>query len=264
MSWEIIMVIGLLAFLPACSLAVPADGQEGVAAQRKNTTPSEEKPKKNRLKVGPNGYFVFDNGEVFLPLGGLYLNWLPKQIPADRRERRMGDLWTYQKCSDEEVSNWFAYLRANGVNTLRWMLRRHAGEPSHGLGAMEPADIIGRANPSIVKDIDRITKLAAEHDIYLWLALSIYPYGQDPSDIERFALPYYEGMDLDELPPHRRRFLKDKRSSQAPPKATATPTCCAASRTTCVTSSPGSRTTPASLSTSCATRCPGTKSTGQT
>ena len=165
----------------------------------------------DRLKIGANGYFASESGRGFVPLGGLYFNWLPEAIPKERKNRRMGILTAYQKCNDQQLRDWFAYLKANGINTLRWMLRRHAGPSRHGIEFMEPMDIVGRANPSILEDIQRVTRLAEEYDLYFLVALSIYPYGKDSKELERTVLPHYKGVDLDQLPPHRRRFLKEKR-----------------------------------------------------
>ncbi|MCX7598574.1 MAG: hypothetical protein N2512_06855, partial [Armatimonadetes bacterium] len=171
--------------------------------------------RKNLVRVGPDGHFVLPDGEPFLPLGGLYANWVHRV-----EEGRCGDIaaWSFSDVNDEQLREWFAYLRDNGVNALRAMLRDHTAR------GCEPMDIIGRANPNLLRRWEHFMEVARPYGIRFLVTLheswyATYAAYFDPEVMEKCVLPYYTAEELASLPPHRARFLVGKRmleSTDAP------------------------------------------------
>jgi len=163
--------------------------------------------RKNVIRIGPDGHFVLPDGEPFLPLGGLYANWVHRVI-----EGKCGDIvsWSFSDASDEELREWFAYLRDNGVNALRAMLRDHTAR------GCEPMDIIGRVNLDLLRRWEHLMEVARPFGIRFLVTLheSWYAtYGAyfDREVLEKCVLPYYTAEELAALPPYRARFLVEKR-----------------------------------------------------
>lgn len=163
--------------------------------------------RKNLVRIGPSGHFVLPDGEPFLPLGGLYANWVHRV-----EDGKCGDVaaWSIADVSDEQLREWFAYLRDNGVNALRAMLRDHTARGT------EPMDIIGRANLNLLRRWEHFMEVARPYGIRFLVTLheSWYAtYGAyfDREVLEKCVLPYYTAEELAALPPYRARFLVEKR-----------------------------------------------------
>lgn len=163
--------------------------------------------RKNLVRIGRSGHFVLPDGEPFLPLGGLYANWVHRVEGG-----KCGDIaaWSFSDVSDDQLREWFAYLRDNGVNALRAMLRDHTARGT------EPMDIIGRANLNLLRRWEHFMQLARPYGIRFLVTLheSWYAtYGAyfDREVLEKCVLPYYTAEELATLPPYRARFLVEKR-----------------------------------------------------
>ena len=159
------------------------------------------------IKIGPNGYFRHPDGTPFVPLGGLYANWVHKVDNGTA-----GDLvsLSFTDATDEQLRAWFSYLRDNGVTALRAMLRDHTAK-----GA-EPMDIVGRVNPSLLRRWEHMMQLARPFGIRFLVTLheswyATYAAYHNADTLTACVLPYYTPAELAALPTYRRRFLVEKR-----------------------------------------------------
>ncbi len=156
------------------------------------------------IVLGRNGYFrQGETGPGWLPLGGFYANWVG--LPEGGEEGRR--LISFVDASEEQIVHWLDFLASQGVTAMRFMLRAHRPQ------GMEPMDIIGRVNRPLLAKVLRYMDLARRHGIRFLLVIHedyTKPAYYDRHALETFCLPHYEGEDLDRLPPHQRRFLRDR------------------------------------------------------
>ena len=162
------------------------------------------------ITVGPNGYFRHPDGTSFIPLGGLYANWVHKVENGNA-----GDLVSYSftDATDDQLRAWFSYLHANGITALRAMLRDHTAK-----GA-EPMDIVGAVNPSLLRRWEHMMALARPFGIRFLVTLheswyATYAAYHNADTLAACVLPYYTPEELSTLPAYRRRFLVERRMLQ--------------------------------------------------
>lgn len=161
------------------------------------------RPRPDPIVLGRNGYFRRgETGPGWMPLGGFYANWVG--LPAGGEEGRR--LLSFVDASEEQIVHWLDFLASQGVTALRFMLRAHTGR------GMEPMDIIGRVNRPLLAKVLRYMDLARRHDIRFLLVIHEdydKPAYYNRHALETFCLPQYGTEDLDRLPPHQRRFVRD-------------------------------------------------------
>ncbi len=166
--------------------------------------------RRGRVRVGPAGYLTVD-GEPFLPLGGFYANW-PSGLPdAEGRVTRAVDLFPcgphayphgfpWPEDVERKVVDYLDLCRRNGVTALRLMLRN--------------MDIVGRVDPVQLKATLHLFELGRQRGLRFNVAL-FEDYTKPPyvsrDILEKIALPHYTPEQLAALPPHRARFLVEKR-----------------------------------------------------
>lgn len=162
------------------------------------------------VKLLSTGYLAFSDGEPFVPLGGFYANW-PGVVdektgrigkydlfPCGPHPYRAGFPWP----SDVErlVRKWLKFCAESGVTALRLMLRN--------------MDLVGEVDEVQLRAVKHLFELARPLGIYFDVVL-FEDYNKPPyvnlTILERIVLPKYKGRDLTNLPPHRRRFLVEKR-----------------------------------------------------
>lgn len=154
--------------------------------------------------MSPAGRFTL-GGEPWLPLGGFYANWVgdvPDDAEAGRRNTSFVDT------DDAAKLAWLKHLAADGVNSLRFMLRAHRP------GGMEPMDIGGKVNPELYAEALRHLDLARPLGIRFLLVVHedyTKPMYFNAINRELFCLPRWQGEDLDALPRYQRRFVRDGR-----------------------------------------------------
>ncbi len=151
----------------------------------------------------PNGYFAAGS-RAWMPLGGFYANWVGTPSPDGEWNR----LISFVDATDEQIVAWLQVLKASGVTAERFMLRAH--RPN----GMEPMDIGGRVNPGLFAKFLHYLDLARPFGFRFQLVLHedyTKPLYFDGEALEKFALPWYAGEDLNKLPPFRRRFIRDRR-----------------------------------------------------
>ncbi len=162
-------------------------------------------PRTDPIVLGPNGYFrKGKNGKGWLPLGGFYANWVG--LPEGGEEGRR--LISFVDATEDQLVHWLDFLARQGVTAMRFMLRAHTPR------GMEPMDVIGRVNMPLFAKVLRYMDLARKHDIHFMLVIHedyTKPAYYDQRALETFCIPYYQGQDLDGLPPHQRRFIRDRK-----------------------------------------------------
>ncbi len=160
-------------------------------------------PRRDPIVLGDSGYFRRgEGGPAWLPLGGFYANWVG--LPEGGEEGRR--LVSFVDATEEQLVHWLQFLADQGVTGLRFMLRAHTPK------GMEPMDVIGRVNMPLFARILRYMDLARKHDIKFLLVIHedyTKPAYYNRQALETFCLPRYAGEDLDALPPHQRRFVRD-------------------------------------------------------
>lgn len=160
-------------------------------------------PRRNPVRILPNGAFAA-GGRAWLPLGGFYANWVGTPSPDGEWNR----LISFVDATDAQIVAWLKLLKANGVTAERFMLRAH--RPN----GMEPMDIGGRVNPGLFAKFLHYLDLARPFGFRFQLVLHedyTKPLYYDGDALEKFALPWYAGQDLNKLPPYQRRFIRDRR-----------------------------------------------------
>jgi hypothetical protein len=175
-------------------------------------------PRPNPVTVGDNGYFRTADGLPYVPLGGFYINWVGLPDPATGEMGRV--IRSFTDVTEEQTREWLAYLQSQGVTTLRFMLRTHTQ------GGLEPMDLGGRMNRPLFARALRLMDLARPFGIrFLLVVHDDYdkPVYCNAATLERFALPQFAGEDLDALPPHQRRFIRDRKLLKLPSEKYADP-----------------------------------------
>ncbi|MBI3922730.1 MAG: LamG domain-containing protein [Armatimonadetes bacterium] len=162
-------------------------------------------PRKDPIVLGSNGYFrKGKDGPVWLPLGGFYANWVG--VPEGGEEGRR--LISFVDATEEQLDHWLQFLHRQGVTAMRFMLRAHTPK------GMEPMDVVGRVNMQLFAKVLRYLDLARKYDLRFMLTIHedyTKPAYYDQHALETFCLPQYQGEDLDKLPPHQRRFVRDRK-----------------------------------------------------
>lgn len=185
-----------------------------VSVQDAKGTTGESEPiivsppmRKNLITLGQNGFFVDTKGRVFMPFGGLYANRV-HTVSGDVAGWTISDAFT--DASDEQLKQWFAYLKTNGVTALRGMLRNHTRKGT------DPMDIMGTVNIPLLKQWEHMMSLARPYGIRFLLTLheswyATYAAYFNRQAMENCVLVQYTPKELSALPEYRKRFLVEKR-----------------------------------------------------
>lgn len=164
--------------------------------------PSE--PREDPVVLGEDGRFHKGvGGPAWFPLGGFYANWVG--VDQDGEEGRR--LLSFVDATEEQIEHWLEFLASQGVTSLRFMLRAHTPR------GMEPMDVVGRVNMPLFAKVLRYMDLARKHDIRFMLTIHedyTKPAYYSRQALETFCIPAFAGEDLDALPPHQRRFIRDR------------------------------------------------------
>lgn len=159
----------------------------------------------------PEGKFVDDRGATFIPVGGVYPNWVDVTLmgvaPDEREEtqeylgRRMV---VWPNVTEEHLHQWIAHLKAEGCNFVRMFCRG-------SMNPQDPLDIGGRVNPVLWAKMKRFWDLLYEAGIHVHFVACQEPrcsiYMDSGRVLNNLALPHYTADQLAALPPHRKRFL---------------------------------------------------------
>ena len=180
--------------------------EQGFEGQSAPISVALDTPLPFTYRILPNGYFATSDGKPFVPLGGFYANWVQSETPNGEWDQ----CTPFHATTDAEKRRWLSKLAEQGVTALRFMLRTHRREP--GRDGTEALDAGGRVNRRLFSEILRYMDLAREFDIvFLAVVHDDYykPIYCDPNNYSKFTGPAFAGIDLDTLPPHQRRFVRD-------------------------------------------------------
>ena len=184
----------------AASAALGGSGRPARAEQGAN-------PVKRFLRVQGNGYFAFEDGEGFLPLGGFYGNFVHRVVDGKITEERIGSI---RDSSEAEKRAWFKVLAENGVNCLRIMSRDHSGR------GIDEWDKVGALNEPLLEAWEDYWDVALEYGIHILPTMheSFYatygPY-RNPETMKTMVVPLYGEGEIEQLPDYRRRLLEGKK-----------------------------------------------------
>lgn len=167
--------------------------------------------KEHPIRLADNGYFRDDGGRLFLPLGGFYANW-PSGLPdAAGALSRSVDLFPcgpvpyphgfpWPPEVEKQVADYLQLCHHHGVTALRLMLRN--------------MDWVGRVDPvqlqAVLHLLDLARPLGLRFNVVLFEDYDKPPYC-NLAVLEKVVLPHYTAAQLAQLPPHRKRFLVEKR-----------------------------------------------------
>ena len=161
---------------------------------------------KRFLRVGKNGYFRFDDGQAYLPLGGFYGNFVHPVVDGKVSEDRIGSI---RDSTEDQKRAWFKVLAKNGVNCLRIMSRDHAKR------GVDEWDKVGGVNEGLLEAWESYWDVAREYGIYILPTIheSFYadyaPY-RKADVMQRMVVPLYAEGEIAALPDYRRRFLEGR------------------------------------------------------
>ncbi|HJN18141.1 MAG TPA: hypothetical protein QGH10_21760 [Armatimonadota bacterium] len=180
----------------------------GMAGQLASADPAEGEVRqvKRFLSVQENGYFAFDDGEPFLPLGGFYGNFVHRVEEGQVLEDRIGSI---RDSSEAEKRAWFQLLAENGVNCLRIMSR------DHNKRGVDEWDKVGALNEPLLETWEQYWDVALEYGIRILPTIheSFYatyaPY-RNPETMSAMVVPLYGEGEIAKLPDYRRRLLEGK------------------------------------------------------
>jgi hypothetical protein len=185
--------------------AVRVEDNEGLSGESAPICLLPGRARTDPIVLGPSGYFRRGaDGPSWLPLGGFYANWVG--LPENGEEGRR--LISFVEATEEQTAHWLDFLASQGVTAMRFMLRAHTPR------GMEPMDVIGRVNKPLFAKVLRYMDLARKHDIRFLLVIHedyTKPAYYDQQALGTFCLPQYAGADLDKLPVHQRRFVRDRK-----------------------------------------------------
>ncbi|MGI5923563.1 MAG: hypothetical protein ACOX9E_06435 [Lentisphaeria bacterium] len=174
------------------------------------------KQRKDNISIGPHGYLQHPDGTLFTPFGGLYANWPHGKPQENGRLQRSLDLFP---CSannyqygypwppevEQKVKDYLEHCASRGLTALRLMLRN--------------MDLVGKVDRTQLQAVLHMFDLARPLGIKFNVALcEDYvkpPYGNSLV-LERVVMQHYSEEELATLPPHRRRFLVEKRLLRNP------------------------------------------------
>jgi len=192
-------------FIRNNALALATTGMALTSSRRAaGATPvGVQTPSKRFLRLLPNGYFAFEDGKVFLPLGGFYGNFLHRVKDGVVQPDMITSI---RDSSEAEKRAWFSVLADHGVNCLRIMSRDHTGR------GVDEWDKVGAVNTDLLEDWERYWAIALEYGIHILPTLheSYYatyaPY-RNAEVMQAMVTPLYKEAELAALPEYRRRFL---------------------------------------------------------
>ena len=192
-----------------CTLKLSfGDGQTTAATLV--TLPTQ--PRRDRIAIGPNGYLLTPDGSLFLPTGGLYANWphgLPNPqtttigrtidlFPCGPLPYREGFPWSPE--TEAKVDEYLELCVRYGLTAQRLMLRN--------------LDLVGKVDETqlmaVLHFIDKAFARGIRVNVALMEDYNKPPYG-NLDVLEKIVLPHYSEEELSALPPHRRRFLVERR-----------------------------------------------------
>ncbi|MHB8900955.1 MAG: glycoside hydrolase 5 family protein, partial [Thermoguttaceae bacterium] len=175
---------------------------DGLAGTSGKITVALDSARPNSIRLLPNGYFAYADGQPFVPLGGFYANWVQSETP----DGEWGQLRSFTDTTDEEKCRWMEFLQQQGVTAMRLMLRTHRRD------GMEPLDVVGHVNQPLLAEAVRYMDLARRYNLQFQVVLHedyTKPAYFDGENLRRYCLPQFAGEDLDALPAEQRRFLRD-------------------------------------------------------
>ena len=124
----------------------------------------------NPVRLCEDGYFRTTDGRLYVPLGGLHGNFAPlsmlklteqdKQTLKGKTWGRMADLLDLR---EPVLRGWFALLKQNGVNSLRWFPRLRVGS--------DVLELCGKVNPELKEGFSRVLAVAKDYDIRVLLQI---------------------------------------------------------------------------------------------
>ena len=188
--------------------AVQVVDEEGLEGRSAPVSVALDAPLPFTYRILPNGYFATSDGKPFVPLGGFYANWVQSETP----DGEWAECSPFHATTEAQKRQWLSKLAENGVTALRFMLRTHRREP--GMEGTEALDAGGRVNRRLFSEVLRYMDLAREFNIvFLAVVHDDYykPIYCDQNNYSKFTRPAFAGVNLDSLPPHQRRFVRDGR-----------------------------------------------------
>lgn len=159
------------------------------------------------------GKFVRPDGSSFVPLGGIYGNFISVDwagIPEgssriSAHSKQQGNrIVEFQDATDEQLREWLRYMRREGMNFMRCFNR---GDMRNG---QDPLDVGGKVNRPLWEKFKHYFDIAYEEGIAVHFVIlqeprcSVY---MNKNVTQTWALPQYSEAELAKLPPHRRRFV---------------------------------------------------------
>ena len=177
-------------------------------------------PVANPVRLGRDGWYRLQNGDLFVPLGGFRANVIPipmlglsrdelartdTRLPLSKRLAGPGVLDIYE-ASDEMFQRWFKVLSSNGITALRLFPR--------ALSARDGLDLCGKVNPDLRAALHRIFALARPYNIRFLLHLFGDPGRtcyQSAEALNDYVLPRYSEAERQKLTPAQARFILDRK-----------------------------------------------------
>lgn len=187
------------------SYRIAASDSSGIKGRSATISVIFPQPRNDGIRLAKSGYFVRNDGRPFVPLGGFYANWVQDATPNGEWNK----LSSFTYTSDQEKVRWMKFLHENGITAMRLMLRTH-----HPDGTVEPMDLGGRVNPSLLAEAIRYMDLGRRFGLQFQLVVHedyTKPVYINDRHFDLYTLPAFAGENLDKLPPAQRRFVRDRR-----------------------------------------------------
>lgn len=167
-----------------------------------------------RVYWNGDGRFVRGNGESFIPLGGVYGNFLCADWAGiDTAGHRVSPMspfggsdtiLEFTDATEAELKRWLDWLAGEGMNFIRLFCRGDMRP------IQDPLDVGGKVNDDLLYRIRKYFDLCAERDMFVHFVALPEPrqtlYMDRGVCVQR-ALPHYTREELTQLPIHRRKYL---------------------------------------------------------
>ncbi len=145
------------------------------------------------------GFYFWEEGKVFLPMGDCWAGLWPGFVPKIREGEPL------PRDAERRCFDFLRSLLRRGLNAIRTFPAEWVTFPE-----AEPLDAVGKVNLALLRRWERFFRMAERFGIRLLFVL-LQPEVYVKPEWARKARRAYSERELKRLPPHRRRFLVEGR-----------------------------------------------------
>lgn len=220
---SVFVLLNFVLGVPAAVWAAPV--ARPVAAAAVGAAKASRKPKgpaplvKPAVAAGPvrlspqDGCFHYQDGSLFVPLGGFHGNVMPiSMLNLTDAQRKKFEPYLWNGCLDlldapePVLKQWYKHLSENGITAIRLFPRARAG--------LDLLDLCGKLNPELQAAFHRAFAAAQPYGIRFMLQIMGEPERtcyMNADALATYVIPRYTPEEIARLLPAQQRFLSDRK-----------------------------------------------------